>query len=431
MNTRSATAQSKGGRTLIFIILAGSFTLCQFLRSAFAVIAPEMAQEAALSARDLGIITSTFFFAVAAMQLPAGVLFDRYGVRYTAALTLGVGVIGGFIFARGESFGAFVLGQLLLGLGTGGLFMGSVVLIGRWWPAGRFAAMSGLLMSCGYSGNLLATTPLAWLSQEIGWRWALQIIVVLLGVSALLIGLVVRDAPPGHAWSQRQPEKIGSIIRGIGEVLRNPVTPGLFAAAFIGYSTTFAMRGLWLGPYMLDVHGLSAIARGNYLLLFSALGSIGIFVAGYAAGRMGNPRPVVIGCSLVTLVTLIAMVLLRAPPEILFVPILSIFALVSNFYPAVLAHGQGVYPERLRGRSLTTVNLAEFLCVGFTQIASGYIINAFADEAGGAHPEIAYRWMFVYLAATVALGVAIYAAVAKFHRRGTLPATPPITESLP
>jgi len=426
MTSRSATAPS---RTLIFIILAGSFTLCQFLRSAFAVIAPEMAQEAALSARDLGIITSSFFFAVAVMQLPAGVLFDRYGVRYTASLTLGIAVIGGFIFARGESFWAFVLGQTLLGLGTGGLFMGSVVLIGRWWPAGRFAAMSGLLMSCGYSGNLLATTPLAWLSLEIGWRWALQIIVVLLGVSALLIAAVVRDAPPGHAWSQRQPEKIGSIIRGIGEVLRNPVTPGLFAAAFIGYATTFAMRGLWLGPYMLDVHSLSAIARGNYLLLFSALGSIGIFLAGYVAGRFGNPRPVVIGCSLLTLLTLVAMIVLKLPPELLFVPILSIFALVSNFYPAVLAHGQATYPERLRGRSLTTVNLAVFLGVGVTQVASGYIINAFADGAGGSHPEIAYRWMFAYLAGTVALGTAIYALLAKFKPRaaptsdGAVPAT--------
>jgi len=177
---------------------------------------------------------------------------------------------------------------------------------------------------------------------------------------------------------------------------------------------------------MLDVHGLSAIARGNYLLLFSALGSIGIFLAGYYAGKLGNPRVVVIGCALVTLLTLIAMTAIRLPPELLFVPILSLFALVSNFYPAVLAHGQATYPERLRGRSLTTVNLAVFLGVGVTQVASGYIINAFADGAGGSHPEIAYRFMFAYLAGTVALGVAIYAALAKFKPRAAVAA--PATE---
>ncbi len=431
MKTSSAAGP---GRTLLFVILAGSFTLCQFLRSAFAVIAPDMAQEAALSARDLGLITSSFFFAVAAIQLPAGVLFDRYGVRYIAGITLAVGVLGGFIFANGQSFWLFVLGQALLGLGTGGLFMGSVVLIGRWWPPGRFAAVSGLLMSCGYSGNLLATTPLAWLSERIGWRWSLQIIVVLLALSAVAIVAVVRDAPPGHAWSRRKPESLLAIVRGLGEVLKNPVTPGLFAAAFIGYATTFAMRGLWLGPYMLDVHGIGAIARGNYLLLFSALGSLGIFLAGTLVGRLSSPRPMVIGCAAVTVVTLVAMTLLRLPPELLFAPILSIFALVSNFYPAVLAHAQAMYPERLRGRSLTTVNLAVFLGVGVTQVATGYIINAFADgppgAAGGSHPEIAYRWMFAYLAATVAVGAIVYALRARFRPRPapSTDATAPATE---
>lgn len=428
------TSQAAGpSRTLLFVILAGSFTLCQFLRSAFAVIAPDMAQEAALSARDLGLITSSFFFAVAAIQLPAGVLFDRYGVRYSAGITLAVGVLGGFIFANGQSFWPFVLGQTLLGLGTGGVFMGSVVLIGRWWPPGRFAAVSGLLMSFGYSGNLLATTPLAWLSERIGWRWSLQIIVALLALSAVAIVAIVRDAPPGHAWSQRKPESLVAIVRGLGEVLTNPVTPGLFAAAFIGYATTFAMRGLWLGPYMLDVHGIGAIARGNYLLLFSALGSLGIFLVGALVGRLSSPRPMVIGCAAATFVTLVAMTLLRLPPEMLFAPILSIFALVSNFYPAVLAHGQAMYPERLRGRSLTTVNLAVFLGVGVTQVATGYIINAFGGEAGGSHPEIAYRWMFAYLAATVAVGAILYALRAKFRPRPapSTDAKAPATEMSP
>jgi MFS family permease len=419
----AASLISSPPRGAIFAILAFCFLLCQFLRSAFAVVAPEMVREVPLTAGELGLITSTFFFAVAVTQIPSGMMFDRFGVRLTAGIALVLVVIGGFVFAYGGSFWEFVLGQALLGVGTSPVFMGSIVVIGRWWEPKRFAAMSATMMSLGYLGNLAATTPLAYAAELIGWRHSYAAVTGGLALSTVLILLVVRDAPKGHAWWQpRTPETLRQVFGGVREVLRHPIIPGLFAAAFIGYSTSFAVRGLWVGPYMLEVHGLDAITRGNILFLFAALGTAGIFISGQIAGRLGTPRPVVIGFAAITAVTTLIMAVLPNPSVPLFIVVVSIFALLSNFYPAVLAHGQVTFPDHLRGRALTTVNFAVFVGVGITQVVTGFLINAFPVDAQGAHPEEAYRLMFAWLFAIGTIGTIIYAVWAKFNKPAAAPA---------
>ena len=398
----------------VFAILALCFTICQFLRSALAVIAPDMMHESALGPREMGLITSSFFFAVAATQIPSGILFDRFGVRLVIAISLIAAVSGGLVFSYGHDFWAYTLGMLLLGVGTSPVFMGAIVLIGRWFSPQRFSTLSGLMMSLGYLGNLAATRPLAQLAAWIGWRDSMAIASGLLGLSALLIAMLVRDAPAGHAWSQRKPETLLQVMRGVREVLAQPIIVGLFAAAFIGYSTSYAIRGLWIGPYLADVRGLDALVRGNYLFVFAIMGTAGIFLTGWAAGRIGNPRPVVIGCALLAATCMLIVALTPQSPLELLIGVLAIFSLVSNFYPAVLTHGQAVFPEHLRGRSLTTVNFAVFAGVGITQVVTGFIIDAFPALPDGSHPERAYLWMFGYLAAVGGTGAALYALIAKF-----------------
>ena len=268
------------GRLWLFVIAAACFILCQFTRSVTGVLGPTLRTEIGLSAEQLGTVTGAFFWGIALMQIPSGILFDRYGPRLTVALTLFVGVAGGLLFAFGTSFEELTAGMFVLGLGTSAVFMGAIVLIARWWPPKRFATLSATMMSLGYVGNLSATEPFVWIMGWIGWRWGFSAAVLGLLVSAALMLLVVRDAPAGSAWTRREPESLMSVIRGLGEIFRHPAMPGLIGAALIGYSTNFAIRGLWLGLYMIDIHGLGTPATGRLLFAMAALGTIGIFLAG-------------------------------------------------------------------------------------------------------------------------------------------------------
>ena len=222
------------GRIWLFAIAAACFILCQFTRSVTGVLGPTLRAEIGLSAEQLGTVTGAFFWGIALMQIPSGVLFDRYGPRLTVALTLFLGVVGGLLFAFGRSFEELTAGMFVLGLGTSAVFMGAIVLIARWWPPSRFATLSATMMSLGYIGNLSATEPFVWIMGWIGWRWGFSVAILGLLVSAVLMLFVVRDAPPGSDWTKREPEPLLSVIRGLGEIFRHPAMPGLIGAALIG-----------------------------------------------------------------------------------------------------------------------------------------------------------------------------------------------------
>jgi predicted MFS family arabinose efflux permease len=293
--------------------------------------------------------------------------------------------------------------------------MGAVVVIGRWWPPQRFATMAALMMSLGYVGNLLATQPFVELAKLVGWRAGFGAAIAGILVCAAVILLVVRDAPPGSAWTRRKPEPLGTVALGLREVFRHPAMIGLCGAAFVGYATNFALRGLWLGTYLLDVHGLGEDARGTILLAMAMMGTMGIFAAGWLAGRLRSPRPVVIGFIGTSAICLAIMALWGGMPLPALLAVLLVFSATASFFPAVLEHGRSLFDERLRGRSLTSINVWVFIGVGVTQPITGYVLGAFPVLPGGALGEDAYRALFAYLLGPVAIGLTLYTLFASYR----------------
>ena len=169
---------------------------------------------------------------------------------------------------------------------------------------------------------------------------------------------------------------------------------------------------------MIDIHGLGTPATGRLLFAMAALGTIGIFLAGWLAARLGSPRPVVLcfaGISLACMTTLASWS--DIPTEAL-IAVLLVFGLFSNFFPAIIEHGRSLFDDRLRGRSLTSINVWVFVGVGITQPVSGFIMESFvpAGATSAALPEHAYRALFTYLAVVVLAGAAAYALFARYRR---------------
>ena len=86
-------------------------------------------------------------------------------------------------------------------------------------------------------------------------------------LATIAVWLVVRDAPPGHPFLDRTAEPPRQMLQGLLEVLRNPRLRPILALNFCNYACTFTVQGLWGGPFLREVHGLSAIQAGNVLLV--------------------------------------------------------------------------------------------------------------------------------------------------------------------
>jgi predicted MFS family arabinose efflux permease len=226
-------------------------------------------------------------------------LFDHFGPRRTVAGMLMLATIGGVIFTLAPTWPILLSGRVLMGAGFGAMLIGSMVVITRWFAPDRFSTLTAMVLSIGLLGNLAATTPLAWASEAIGWRGVFGAAVVFTALAAIAVWLVVRDAPPGHPFLARTPEPPRQMLQGLVEVLRNPRLKPILALNFCNYACTFTVQGLWGGPFLREVHGLSPIEAGNVLLAAVIAYQIGMLAFGPLDRLLDTRKWIAIGGSLV------------------------------------------------------------------------------------------------------------------------------------
>lgn len=386
------------------------FVISQFFRSAVAVIAPDMMIELDLGPTAIGLVGGAFFVAIAAMQIPVGILLDRFGPRRTTPALLVLAVAGAVVFASAEGTAGLVAGQALIGAGCAGVFMGGMVAIARWYPPERFATVSGIMLAISVGGMLLSATPLAWAADAFGWRAAFLFIAALTAVLGLVMYAVVRDAPAGHDFHRRNPESLGAALAGLRSVIADRDMPFLLAIAFVAYASVFAVRGLWGGPYLADIHGLGAVDRGNVLLLLSLGTMIGLLVYGPLERHAGGRRIPVLGGAFVGALCLFTLALVPGPSTALVASVLFVLGVSGAYVVLLLAHGRSLVPDHLVGRAVTTVNFANFVGVGVIQVATGIVVAAFPETAGHP-PEAAYRTVFGMIGGLLVVAALLYGRV--------------------
>jgi predicted MFS family arabinose efflux permease len=393
---------------IIVTTLATAYMASHFFRASNVTIGLDLMSDLAIGPEALGALTGAFFFGFAAAQIPCGFLFDHFGPRRTVAGMLILATMGGIVFTLAPSWPMLLTGRVLMGCGFGVMLIGSMVVISRWFPPDRFSTVTAMVMSIGLLGNLAATTPLAWASEAIGWRAVFGTAVVFTALATIAVWLVVRDAPAGHPFLARTAEPPRQMLQGLMEVLRNPRLRPILALNFCNYACTFTVQGLWGGPFLREVHGLSAIEAGNVLLVAVIAYQFGMLAFGPLDRLLDTRKWIAIGGTTVIAFILATLALASRPP--LWVPIGAIVAM--GFFSAsstmVMTHGRGTIPDRLIGRGIATINTFVMLGVACMQTLSGIIVGAFEPLADGARSETAYRALFAVLTLVLLVAVAIY-----------------------
>jgi sugar phosphate permease len=400
----AGTVSPRTGIVIVAALCTG-YVASQFYRSANAVIAPELMAELSISPESMGAITGVFFLTFALMQVPTGVLLDRFGPRIVMPALLMLAVAGALIFASGDSEGSLAAGRGLMGIGCAAGLMGSMVVFARWFPQDRFGTLAALIFSVGGVGNLLATTPLAAASEAIGWRGSFVGAAAITVGMAILLYAVIRDAPPGHPALARAPETARQVIAGLVRVLREKRLWYVSAMQFVGYPVLMTIGALWAGPYLTEVHGLDAIARGNVLLAINVAILVGVMVMGPLDRIFDTRKWIVAAAAAATMLILGLLTVLPAPTLWQATALLVLFGLVAPYQMVLHAHARAIFPEHLVGRGLTVQNSVAIGAVFLMQWISGIIIERFADAAD---PAFAYRLVFGFLGAITLLALLVY-----------------------
>ena len=380
-----------------------------FYRSANAVIAPDLAREMALDAAQLGLMTSLFFAAFAAVQIPLGIGLDRWGPRWVTPGLMLAGVAGSLVFAVAASFGVLALGRALIGMGMAGVLMGSLKIFSQWFPARRFATVSGLLVGIGSLGALFAATPMALLNAYFGWRSVFVIGAALTALIAAAIMTWTRNTPPDVPWTGGHPGQ-GSL----GQVFADGRFWRIVPLSFFLTGTLLGFQGLWSGPYLFDVLGLSNVETGNVLLLLGIGSTIGFALSGWLADRFGLARVLVA----VSLVFVASQYALAVTPSLGMVRVLYfVFGLTGAFNIMTVAQARQIFPLTMTGKAVSAVNLFSIGGTFLLQWTMGLIIGAFPVTSAGQYPPGAYSAALIFTATGALLSLIWYWPLLRAERR--------------
>lgn len=398
------------GKAVTFRLVATlglAYVLSQFLRSSNAVLAPELAADLDLLPDSLGVLTGAYFFAFALVQIPVGILLDRYGSRWVVAVMLGFAVAGCLVFAAAENLRDLIIGRALMGLGCASILMGALLVYARWFPTERFATFTAIQLAIGNTGILLATSPLAAAVEGFGWRSSIGAVGLYALILVGLILLLIKDAPPDHPAHNRPPESLAQGLKGVGAILRSRELWPLLPLLCTGYASVASISALWGGPYLADVHGLAIQERGTVLLIM-ALGSIVGSMAFAPLDRAFRTRKkVVLWGAGINIAAFFLLALVGEPPLIM-VGVLFVSLSAGVGYMAVLtAHARAIYPEHLVGRGMTVANMGNMMGVAALQSLTGALI-AVSAGAGSQPGAGDYRLVFALLAAVLTAATLIY-----------------------
>lgn len=297
---------------IIWFLGSLCFFFAFFQRVTPGVMTEELMRDFAVTATVVGNITAFYYYAYASIQIPIGVMVDRWGPRWMLTVAIALSAVGGLIFAATENLWLAYLGRMLIGAGSAVGWVGSLKLISIWFPARRFAFLSGMTSTFGMLGAIAGQAPVAAMVNYFGWRPTLVIIAAMALGLAALIGTVVRDRPSGgcDATTHSMPE----LMQGLRGILKTRQTWVLAVLCGMLTAPQAAFAAVWGVPYLMQTFDLSRVeAAGTASFLILGWG-IGSPLGGWFSDLIGRRKlPLLLG-ALIALTTISCVIYIPGLP---------------------------------------------------------------------------------------------------------------------
>jgi len=391
--------------------LTAAYVLSQFFRSFLAVLTPALIVDLGATKAELSMASGAWFVAFALMQFVVGVSLDRFGPKRTASILLAAcGGGGAFLFAIATQPWMITVAMVLIGMGCAPVLMASVFIFARIYSPARLAVLTSTLIGVGSAGNVFGASPLAAAAEAFGWRWVIAALGVLTLLVAVAIAVFVRDP------DRPEGEHVSSGFSGYFELLRLKLLWPIIPLTALNYAPAVGIRGLWAGPYLVDVYGATSIVIGQ-VTLFMALAMVaGNFIYGPLDQFFGTRKKVALAGNTLSLAAIVWLAMNPGAGLTADTIVFVLIGITGASYGLLMAHARAFLPPHLTGRGVTLMNFFSIGGVGAMQFVTGGVVTA-ATVPGD--PAAAYQTLFLFYAVMLAAALVIYLAAkdAKPHAK--------------
>lgn len=259
---------------------------------------------------ELGNLAACYFYAYLLLQIPGGLLLDKFGPRKTTTVAIALCALGTLIFAASETLAMAGLGRFITGVGAAFAAVNCLKLTANWFPARQFAFMAGLMMTMAMLGAVGGQAPLAMFIHLLDWRLATQLLGFVGLALALLFWFVVRDKSPEHSKEVNIASAKISLWESLKKVLENPQSWWLSIYSGLAFAPVMVFGGMWGVSFIVEAFQLSHSMSAQMVSLIFIGFAIGAPLFGWFSDRIGKRKIVMVWGTLVALITITAVIYL-------------------------------------------------------------------------------------------------------------------------
>lgn len=338
------------------------------------VMSNELMKDFSVTSHTLGILSGIYFYSYAAMQLPGGVLMDHFGPHRLLTIATAVCAISTIAFGMTDNFFMACIARLMIGFGSAFAAVGTMKLAANWFPAQRFALLTGLMVTLGMLGAIGGEAPLALLIENFGWRHSMIIMGVIGLILTALLFIIAQDKPTLAVESQQHPTEEERLIPSLLQLMNNKQLWLVACYGGLMYMATPVFCGLWGVPFLMHKMMLTKTTAANYISLVFVGWAVASPLWGIYSNRIGLRKPpLYIGCI-----------------GALICSLLFIFAPVTTFYMQILLFAFGVFSagflpaftvakelcnKKYVATGLSFMNMMNMIGIALAQPLIGYILD--------------------------------------------------------
>jgi sugar phosphate permease len=278
-------------RWAIGVLLGVGILINYFDRVNLSVAAPQLQQEFGLTPGEVGLLFSAFFWSYAILQVPVGLVLDRYGVTRVSRIGAFLWGVASGLVAFASGFGAVVTARILLGVAEAPAFPANSKATGYWFPRGERAMATAIFDAAAKFSNVIGVPMVALVVVTFGWRWGFGVTAILSFAYFLAYYFIYRDpsADPKLGAAERdyivkggaapEGEAAASPIGMLGYLLSNRKVWGL-TIGFAAYGYSFYLFLTWLPGYLVSEMHMSILKSAGFAAIPWIFATISDLVVG-------------------------------------------------------------------------------------------------------------------------------------------------------
>lgn len=332
-------------------------------------------KEFSISATSLANLSSSYLYAYAIMQIPVGILLDRFGARRLLTLASLCCAAGALLFASAEAYWVAAIGRALIGFGSAFAAVSCLQIAASWLPLRLFALMTGVLLTIGMLGAFAGEGPLSHLISLFGWRQTMTLFGIVGIAIAALIFSIVRDRSVGENAS-RERVLDTNLLAGMKYVIRQKrvwipsLYGGLMFLAIPGFTS------LWGVPFLMSTYGI-AKTQAAFINSLTFIGfAVGAPFFGWLSDRIGRRKVPMYIASIGALVQIMLMLYMPDVSLTVMGVVLTLFGFFTSGFLPVFSVCREVTPAETNATTMGFVNTLNTLGGAGAAVLIGFLLDS-------------------------------------------------------